>query len=199
MKSATSRNVACCKMRIKLGRQPEKTTHPFHDDWMSSCPTINHWYCRFIITQNIYPSVCPIGRPAAKRSHQDREHLFIHSKLYKFFKKNPLVQSPCNPRVLLGLHGDSTKGFLLKNLYCLERIVNMEWADFWPAQLPICVNPILAIYNASSCLTGVCIYRRQWLSVKDCWLAIELFHKSQPPGNILMRVAWQTHSICLAA
>ena len=26
--------------------------------------------------------------------------------------------NPC--KVLLGLHGDSTEGFLLKNLYCLE-------------------------------------------------------------------------------
>ena len=47
----------------------------------------------------------------------------LHSKQYRFFKKNPSVQSPLNPRrrVLLGLHGDSTEGFLLKNLYCVVR------------------------------------------------------------------------------
>ena len=26
----------------------------------------------------------------------------------------------CNPRTALALHGDSTEGFFLKNLYCLE-------------------------------------------------------------------------------
>ena len=30
-------------------------------------------------------------------------------------------ENPC--RVLLGLHGNSTKGFFLMNLYCLECIV----------------------------------------------------------------------------
>ena len=39
---------------------------------------------------------------------------------YRFFKNNPLVQSPCNPRRTLGLYGNCTKGFLLNNLYCLE-------------------------------------------------------------------------------
>ena len=46
-------------------------------------------------------------------------------KQYRLFKKNPLVLLPCNPRrnfprVFLGLHGDSTEGFLLNNLYCLK-------------------------------------------------------------------------------
>ena len=41
-------------------------------------------------------------------------------KQYRFLKKNLSVLLPCNPRVLLGLHGNSTEKFLLKNLYCLE-------------------------------------------------------------------------------
>ena len=46
-----------------------------------------------------------------------------HSKQYRFFKKNLSVLLPCSPRVSLGLRGNSTHGFLLKNLYCLEWIV----------------------------------------------------------------------------
>ena len=57
-------------------------------------------------------------------------HQTIHSKQYRFFRKNLSVQSPCNPRrtlqVLLGLHGDCTKGFFLKNLYCLECTIYQE-------------------------------------------------------------------------
>ena len=34
--------------------------------------------------------------------------------------------TPGEPRVLLGLHGDSTEGFLLKNLYCLECSVSLQ-------------------------------------------------------------------------
>ena len=46
-------------------------------------------------------------------------------KEYKFFKKNPSVLLSCNPRRTLqgftqGLHGNSTQGYLPKNLYCFE-------------------------------------------------------------------------------
>ena len=40
----------------------------------------------------------------------------LPSKQYRFFKKNPSVLLPCNP---MGLHGNSTEGFLLKKLHCL--------------------------------------------------------------------------------
>ena len=51
--------------------------------------------------------------------------LHLHSKQYRFFKKEAFstitMQPRENPaRVLLGLHGDCTEGFLLNNLHCLE-------------------------------------------------------------------------------
>ena len=50
---------------------------------------------------------------------------------YMFFKKafsTITIQPQENPaRVLLGLHGNSTQGFFLKNLYCLECTV---WSVF---------------------------------------------------------------------
>ena len=56
--------------------------------------------------------------------HRLQFKLQLHSKQYRFFKKNLLVLSmqPLeNPaRVRQGLHGNSTEGFLLKNVYCLE-------------------------------------------------------------------------------
>ena len=42
------------------------------------------------------------------------------TKQYRVFKKKPSVLLPCNPRVLLRLHGNNAQGFLQKNLYCLE-------------------------------------------------------------------------------
>ena len=47
----------------------------------------------------------------------------IHSKQYRLFRRNPSVLLPCN-RVFLGLHGNSTDGFFLKDLYCLECTIN---------------------------------------------------------------------------
>ena len=44
---------------------------------------------------------------------------YIHSKQYITITMQP-QENPC--RVLLGLHGNSTKGLFLKNLYCLECI-----------------------------------------------------------------------------
>ena len=46
----------------------------------------------------------------------------LHTKRYRFFKNNH-----SELRVLLGLYGDSTEGFLLKNLYCLECIDDRFW------------------------------------------------------------------------
>ena len=45
-----------------------------------------------------------------------------YTKHYRFFRRNPITMQPQkNPcRVLLELHGNSTEGFFLKNLYCLE-------------------------------------------------------------------------------
>ena len=41
--------------------------------------------------------------------------------LYRLYKKNPSVQSPCNPRrTLQGFSWGCTEWFLLKNLYCTE-------------------------------------------------------------------------------
>ena len=52
----------------------------------------------------------------------------VHSKQYRFFKKNPSVLLLC---ILLGLHGNSTQVFLLNNLYCFECIGsgNVGWCD----------------------------------------------------------------------
>ena len=42
------------------------------------------------------------------------------------------MQPRDNPaRVLLGLHGDSTQGFFLNNLYCLECILRTIWRLSW--------------------------------------------------------------------
>ena len=53
------------------------------------------------------------------------------------FQENPA-------RVLLGLHGDSTEGFLLKNLYCLEcgttRGKNHVPPEYVPADTMYMVN-----------------------------------------------------------
>ena len=38
------------------------------------------------------------------------QHRHMHSKQFRFFKKNPSVLLPCNPRRILGLHGNRTEG-----------------------------------------------------------------------------------------
>ena len=61
-----------------------------------------------------------------------RFHFFLIHYLYKhFLQKEPFstitMQPQENPaRVLLGLHGNSTERFLLKNLCCLDCIVNQR-------------------------------------------------------------------------
>ena len=50
-------------------------------------------------------------------------HYIIHSKQYRLFRENPSVLLSCNPRrIILGLHGNSTEVFFLKNLYCLVTV-----------------------------------------------------------------------------
>ena len=50
----------------------QRRRHPYHDDWMSSCTTINHWYCRCIITHE------PLRNEYLPRRHQNPDAYFIN-------------------------------------------------------------------------------------------------------------------------
>ena len=83
--------------------------------------------------------------------------MFIHSKLYRFFKKKPSV-------LLQGLHGDSTEGFLLKNLHCLE-CRQVYTSHFYPLHVGITSAMKL---NKSGFRPPLCTYRLNWARRTSC-------------------------------
>ena len=68
----------------------------------------------------------------------------VHSKQYRFFRRNPSVQLPCNPRRTLGLHGNCPEGFFLKNLYRLESRYWRGCQNPYPS-VSVCIPPFFVI------------------------------------------------------
>ena len=64
-------------------------------------------------------------------------------------------------RVLLGLHGNSTEGFFLNNLYCLECTIRSPVANY----LYWC---IVVKWNESGFRPPLCTYRLNWARRTSC-------------------------------
>ena len=83
-------------------------------------------------------------------------------------------ENPC--RVLLRLHGNSTEGIFLKNLYCLECIDNFRDVGSWRAVFDAVTRGIWCVVFDARCLMpwravfdARCLTRGVWCRERGIW------------------------------